>query len=341
MSITFDVIDLSCETTDQSFFPAHVSMVTRSQTKIATVYGYGEYIASTPPKRYHKLTWSGTANQVLVATFTTDIAASAQVVYGGTGEIGVNGVQLTHYTKDLYTPCPESAFQPEPFDPSSNVFPGGMRRTVGYCWAPDPQSCPVCNDPVVFKANVQQNVIFDVPENFIHTHDGVHAMVTATTYDHVGTYFLLFALQKNPPTVGGVINFPTQDISGIIAAWVNSQTDYDIHAVLSNEYTDAEALANAIVINSTGSTAQSFPRTTGDTSQWTTVAYDLNFSNLIIGKDYVASVNLLSQNPYSNVIKQYGFTASAETHVIHDSIAVPPNGGSTTVRNPTVSFAPP
>ncbi len=339
MSITVDVIDLSCEATDQSFFPARVSMVTRSQTKIATIYGYGEYIASIPRKRYHKLTWSGEANQVLVAALTTDVAATAKIVYSGTGEIGVNGVQLTNYQKNLFTLC--SVFAPEPFDPVSQVFPGGMRRVPGYCWPPDPQSCPVCDDPPVFRANVQQNVIFDVPENFVHTHDGVHAVTTATTFDHVGTYFLTFALQKNPPTVGGVTNFPTQDISGVIAAWVESQTDYDIHAMLSDEYTDAEALANAIVINSTGSTAQSFPRTTGDTSQWTTVAYDLNFTNLIVGQDYMASVQLFHQNPYSISTKQYGFTASAATHVIHDSIATPPDGGSTTVRNPTVAFAPP
>src|SRR5579862_4424422 len=61
-TLTFSVIDTLCEANDQSFFPPQVSLATQSTTTIATYLGFSEWIhPSTPPKKYKKITWSGTS----------------------------------------------------------------------------------------------------------------------------------------------------------------------------------------------------------------------------------------------------------------------------------------
>ncbi len=108
-----------------------------------------------------------------------------------------------------------------------------------------------------------------------------------------------------------------------------------------DEYTDAEALANARVVVGNGTTAQNLPRTTGFVSTFTGVAFSLTCNTLVVGQDYLVSVDLWDSVAVVPVTRQYGFTANAVTHAINDTIPTPASGHSITVRNPRIVFSPP
>jgi len=332
MSIVFEVADTSCEAATQSSFPPSVRLVTRSQTKIATLRGYSEYIPSSPPKKYKTLTWAGTSEQTAFTTNPTGgQVGDAKYVYSGAGTIDSLGRVVTSYAKDLYTPCPASNLQPPLI--INNVVPS----LQGYCWPSDPNTCPICNIPPEFKANVATNSISDEPVGLVGVGNAFRTL-TPTTLTNIGTQSILATLASAGP--GATTGVPPDNFNGITGVWVTITGTHDYSATLSDEYTDAEALTNAFILNSNGATAENIPRTTGFVSRFTTVAFDLAFSNLVVGKSYLASVNLLSINPNANTIKQYGFVAIATTHTIHDAVATPAAGGTTTVRLPTVTFVP-
>ena len=353
--MTFRVIDLQCEVSNPSVFPPKVSMVTTSQTKIATVHGYPEYpgYVSTPPKKYHNLDWSGTAEQIAkwnnnegtnplwveycfdrgIPSNTDPTAADAKYVYSGTGIIDASGVQISNYSKDLYTPCVPS-FNPR-FDPQSVIQPITGTLT-GYTWTLDPGSCASPSLPPVFNKNTSLNSPSDIPMDFVGP--GAGATATATTYDQVGTFGGFAAALLLGPGPGTVNNVPVTQLNGLNQPWIIFGVVYDIHAVISNEYTDAEALANAVVINSNGSTAENFPRTTGFVSRFTTVNFQLSFTGLVVGASYVSTV-VFQADDFSTSLKTYTFTADSDTHSISDSVPQPAAGHTLRVKTPTIAFA--
>ena len=115
--------------------------------------------------------------------------------------------------------------------------------------------------------------------------------------------------------------------------------DHDYSATLTNEYTDAEALTNARTVNGNGSTAQNFPRTTGYVSSFTTVAFQLQTSGLVVGSDYLVSYDLWDQTAGIISTVQIGFTAAATTHAINGNVPTPAAGHSVTIRNPRIAFS--
>jgi len=331
MPLVFDAVDTSCQATDRTFFIPRVALVGHSTTTISTLYGYSEYVPSYPPKKYHKITWTGQSEQTAFVAGGGSKVADAKYVYSGTGEIDTLGRQISNYNKDYYTPCPDSNFTP-----LINSIPNfGLFILKGYCWPTDPNSCPTCDDPPSFKRNEATNQIFDIPQQILDA--GNYSLTSTTMVVNSGAGVLVSVFDSGP---GGVTGVPKTTFNGFYGAWIHLFSGSDYSATLSDEYTDAEALTNAQVIHSNGLTAQSLPRTSGFVSKWTTVAFDLNFSNLVIGESYIATVSFLRQNPGGTGLKSYGFIAAATTHVIHDAISAPPDGGSTTVRNPTVSFSP-
>lgn len=329
--IVFDVIDTTCQSADNSFFPPRVSMVTHSVTKIATVLGYPEYIASSPPKKYKRLTWSGTSEQQAFAVGSGDRLAHALYVYSGFGEIDTYGNQTSNYRKDYYTPCPTSNFQPSVI----SIPNFGLLSLRGYCWPADPNTCPVCSEPPAFKQNEATNNIFDVPTQILGN-ESIFSVRTSTSLTNNQPTGEVIAIQVNGP--GGAQNVPETDLNGLFGCWLLIQASNNYSAVLSDEYTDAEALDRAQVINSNGSTAENLPRTTGFVSRFTSVNFDLNFANLVPGGNYSATVNFWDMVG-TQTTKAYGFTAKATTHVIHDSVPTPSVGHRVVVRNPTVTFA--
>ena len=108
--------------------------------------------------------------------------------------------------------------------------------------------------------------------------------------------------------------------------------------VLSDLYSDAEALANAKITHGTGLVAANFPRTKWVAST-TAVQYTLSFHSLMTGQAYVGSVIFFHSDGTLSV-KTYPFTATGPDHTVIDSIPTPAAGMWTFVSSPAVTFAP-
>ena len=372
MSFTVEVIDLSCEQADQSFFQPQIRMQTKSTTQFAQLHGYSEFVASTPPKKYRKATLSGIAERIgFTAEQTPRQCAGAMYTFSGFGEYDIKGVQTASYSKKFFAQCskqfwPGVPLQNTPFA-QSPCATTTFCSFVGYCWQADPRSCSVCDPNIVnwpFIGEQATNVLsvdlstFRIPAN---------AIVQTHTSFSVNAQFFGFCAIESPPfnaTFTGIhynvtvgpdtfpaqavvtdppLNFPAVQLNGVVAPFINWVDASNYSAVLSEEYTDADALANAQVVTGTSATAQTTPRTTGFTSVFTSVVYTLLASNLIPGKDYLVTVDLWEQGPSVNTHtpKQYGFTATTATHTITDIIATPAPFHTITVRTPKVEFSNP
>jgi hypothetical protein len=131
-------------------------------------------------------------------------------------------------------------------------------------------------------------------------------------------------------------NFPLANVNFTNAHWIVLHASHDYTATLSDEYTDAEALANATVFTSNSKIAETF-LATGYVSQWTSVNYKLKFTNLIANELYFATVTLRRSDGVTSMVP-YSFTAAGTTHEIIDSVPNPPAGMTMEVRLPTVIF---
>lgn len=372
MSITFDVIDTACEQSNQSFFVPQISMSSKSTTQYAVLHGYSEFIASTPPKKYRKATVSGFAERVgFTMEQTPRQCAGAKYTWSGFGEYDLQGVQTASYSKKLYAQCTNQYWPPTPLQTTPFAISPCPNTTfcnfVGYCWPDDPNSCPVCDPNIVnwpLIADQTTNVLaldlraFLIPPNT--------AVITSTSYA-VNGQVLGFCAIASPPfnatftgisypvTVGAdtyqaqavitdpPLAFPVVLLNGVVGQYINFADASNFSAVLSEEYTDADALANAQVVVGTSTTAQTTPRTTGFTSVYTSVVFTLFMSNLVAGKDYLVQVDLWEKGPNNfstHTPKQYGFTASDTTHTITDVVPTPVDFHTITVQKPLITFAP-
>lgn len=370
MSITFQVIDVTCEAADASFFVPQIQLSCVSTTKFATVYGYSEFgnTVSSPPKKYKTITFSGFSERVgFTAEPTPRQCAGAKYIYSGVGQVDSKGNVTSKWSKNFYAQCAKQFW---PFEPLQTV-PGAIQTTenklVGYCWPSDPNSCSTCdpNDAhwPLLSNQYTGNQFVDLVGFMHNVNDPV---VTKTSWSLNDVFYGLTSIAENAPytftpdtsytvTVGpksypaqtaftdpSTLVFPVVLINGIAGEYVVFTDTNNYSAVLSNEYTDAEALANATVVTGTGCTAANLPRTTGFTSIFTDVAFSLKFTNLQNGTNYEATVQLLEQKPgniYINVsTRTYDFTATGPTHQIDDTLPTPDPGKTITVRQPKVSI---
>lgn len=359
-SLTFDVVDTTCEQVDASFFPPIVALTTKSVTTIATLLGYSEWVPSSPPKKYKTITWSGSSEQVsfLVGGVSFAIDYTAMVsdikyVWSGAGQIDGSGNQISNYRRDQYQACPASTFSPN-FD--TNITPVAQVQTLrGYCWPADPNSCPTCDYPAFsptslsgfspdwnsftpgFVRNVARDSINDLPLDLV---GGANTTTTPTTLTNIQQInFPLVIVQSGG--INGTTNLPPTifGINGLNGPWIGLFVNHNFSAVLTDEYTDAEALSHAQVITSNGATAQNLPRTTGFVNRTTSVNYTLKLSNLIIGRNYLVTVNFRNQNFVKSSV-QFGITANATSQSITSAIPQPPAGGQLTVISATAAFLP-
>lgn len=371
MSITFQVVDVSCEAADASFFVPQIQLSCASTTKFATLYGYSEFgnTPSSPPKKYKTITFNGFSERVgFTAEQTPRQCGGGKYIYSGVGQVDSKGNVTSKWLKNFYSPCSKQFW---PFEPLQTA-PGAIRtpnnQFVGYCWPSDPNSCPTCdfndahwpllsnqytgvpqidlgafmhnvNDPVVTTTSWSVNDVF-YGLTSINESGSWSVIATDTSYTvTVGpNAYPAQSVFTNP----SVLVFPVVSINGIAGEYIVFTDTNNYSAVLSNEYTDAEALANATVVTGTGCTAANLPRTTGFTSIFTDVAFSLKFTNLQNGKNYEATVQLLEQKPgniYINVsTRTYDFTATGPTHQIDDTLPTPDPGKTITVRQPKVSI---
>lgn len=376
MSILFEVIDVNCQQADNSFFVPAVTIGYKSVTKYATLYGYNEFgTPSTPPRKYRKLTVSGFSERIgFTAEKTPRQCAGAKYVWSGSGEYDLKGNIISKYQKDLFAQCPKQFWPVE--GPIS--LPGEVQTStilaqfVGFCWPDWPASCATCdpndgnwgfignqaiNSPIIdftgFYAlatdvNTTQtattiNVVHDEICNIL-TDQPYSWTLTGTSLDNypitVGsrTYDGRVVVTDPPNLVFPAVGVSDDGVFFHVAQYIVF-TDTSNHSmVLSEEYTDTDALNNALVVNGKSSAAQNLPRTTGFTSVFTDVTYTLSFLNLIAGRDYQATVDLWDHQSNTHTTKSYGFTASATTHSITDTIPSPPAGHTVSVSKPTVAF---
>lgn len=327
--ITFMLIDTACEAAVQSVFPPRVRISSRSTTTIATILGYPEYLPSLPPKKYKSLAWSGTAQQSAVAVNGQQQVSNAKYEYSGASTIDSSGHQVTLYSKNLSTPCPTTDFQP-----TINSVPNfGLSSLLGFCWPTEPRTCPTCEDPPIFKADVAKNMVSDFPSDMI----GASSFneFTPTSVSNNQGLSELVALQTGGPD--GVTNVPITTINGITAPWIRVTGAYNYTSTLSDEYTDAEALANAFVLKSNGRTAENKPRTTGFVSRTTNVVFTLSADNLVVGSRYVITARFADQN-FHITTKQYGISPTATTAALTDVVPTPSVGGTQTLVSATIAF---
>lgn len=367
--ITFQVIDLTCEKTDQSFFPPRISMTTRSQTKISKILGFDEYIPSTPPKRYKTITWSGHSQHEMWYLADTPgnpgpayQVGGARYDYSGASTIDLSGAYTSLYTKNLSVMCDGvgvgnytglvpgvnggldhypfagwigatgQTLCPPPGIPFTSVGNGAIgkgqaaRNDSSNLWGRFRPNPAVSNVQVSTFAPVSST---QAVSNDINT---VPQLVEAGVISEIISLFTPL-----PLSVSTTIDNTNQ---GTIWFFTYLLWDHDYSATLSNEYTDADALSVARIVNGNGSTAQNVPRTTGFVNSVTAVTFQLQCSNLIVGQSYLVSYDLWDQTAGTISTTQVGFVAADTTHNINSSIPTPAAGHSVTVRNQKIAFSP-
>lgn len=304
----------------------------------------------------------------------------AQYVFSGVGQIDLNGNQISNYSKNFFAQCSKQFWPQEPLQLNPNAITTGgvFPRFVSFCWAPNPSSCAVC-DPVQANWPFIGNLAVNVPtlDLAAFLHNPGDAVQTKTSSSVNGTFNGLTSITTDPPNYtstlfGTVLNqydiavgsktiraqpaittplvdFPVVALSSsddgsfvdpIFAAYITFTDTNNYSAVLSDEYTDAQALANATTVQGTGHSAQNLPRTTGFTSVTTDVVYTLTCINLISGQNYTVTVDLWDQPANTHTPKVYNFTANSPTQTIIDSIPTPAAGHTITVKSPTIIFSP-
>lgn len=381
MSILFEVVDLNCQQADNSFFVPQISLSAKSTSSFATVYGWSEFAnPSTPPKKYRTITVTGFSRRIgFTAEATPQQAAGAKYVWSGVGQVDFKGNLIQHYSKNFYAQCNKQYWPPEPLQSLPGAIysdPHFPHAFVGYCWSNDPNSCATCDpneanwpflgnrasnalvfDSAGFMSNPNAAVITKTSWSINDVFQGTTAISTmpftgvlfGTDLDnYVVTVGATTYTGRAAVTTPNPLNFPAEFLKSsggdfTIGQYINFTDTNNYSAVLSDEYTDADALAHADIVTGTGRTAQNLPRTTGFTSITTSVVFTLFCSNLISGRDYVVTVDFWSQDAFddtlnSHVTKSYGFTASGTAHTITDVVPTPPANQVITVQKPTIAF---
>jgi hypothetical protein len=257
--------------------------------------------------------------------FTNSAAGRAKYVFGGVGEISNTGAQVSQYTKEFYAQC-----QTNPYGPSANVY--GIATLQGFCWTLDPANCPTCVPPAPLVSSfITGDPTIDQKDYITYNAPGYTPgglQPTSNTYAERVEYVPSALIIAAPVT-----NFP--QLFGGSAVIATSDRDYN--ATLSDEYTDAIALANASVTVSNSVVAYSYPRTTGYTSRWQTVAFQIRLSNLVVGEAYTVLIDFVTDLG-ATTTTTYNFTATGPTHTISDNAPVPPSGRAVEVTNPRASY---
>jgi hypothetical protein len=383
MSITFEVIDTVCTTADQSFFVPNVVLSAQSTTQYATLFGYNEFgTPSIPPKKYRKVTISGSSKRIaFTAEQTPRQCAGGKYVWNGIGEYDLKGNLIQKYTKTFIVQCSKQFWPqegPALLSGETNTSPINP-HFVAFCWPDMFQSCAVCNpdeltwtslgnqatgslfvdlsgfrvlpsDPVVTKTTYSVGVV-----NYGITHIITGQTFTAEVFGGVSSNYQVIVgsqvydarpVVTDPPT----LIFPAVALSNggtfQIAQYVNFTDSTFLSAILSEEYTDADAQANPTTVLGTSPTAQTLPRTTGFTTINTSVVFKLLCGNLISGRNYTVTVDFWERAtvpigpPFSqHTPKTYNFTASGSTNTIVDTVPTPVGGHTITVQKPIIAFS--
>lgn len=354
-ALTFEVADTTCEQLEASDIKPRVAMITSSTTRNLRWLGWQAF--NGEPRRFKKLTWTGECEQWAYpfGSPTFEECCRAKYIWNGSSEITVTGVQISWYTKDLFTRAGDGRVQPYPY---SILRAGGtenLGELIGYCWDADPKSSNDCDSTNLTPAgDVSTNSIYDTAITFS---SGVeNPVVTATTFSQTGTRtwdtlvgWILTPSGPNgnfqPQTPIAPQGFPQYVLNEELGPWIHLTTVANYAGLLSEEYTDAEALANAVTYTSNSPVAENRPRNFSSTTieDWfrakvTDVTYSLNCTRLIVGRNYKVQVSLYRSDGHLTIASTI-FTATSDTHVVVGTIPTPPANMYTIVKYPVIAFA--
>ena len=361
--IVFKVVDITCEQFNPVFVPQARISAASSNTKIATVLGYDEFIPSTPPKRYHTATWAGHSEQQLwvggdgspyTPPVTTQIGG-ARYDYSGADHVDTNGnVDATH-VKNYSVECngDSAGIYADILGNTTSLeyFPYNFKGYYGLAGGSAPEflghPTVLCGSPSLpysFVADVAVAGTRDssnlwgsrLISGSINLGISNFVVASSTVAQSVETGTDSRLVQRYLPVigVGGSAIFPPD-------YWIGGSIIYDNNysCTLSDEYTDAEALANATSIISNSRTAENLPRTTGFVSRFTTVNYDITCSNLVVGSSYRLTIQFVETSTGTVTTQSETFVATSTTQVINHNTPNPDAGHTLTVTNPTITFA--
>lgn len=344
---------------------------------------------STPPKKYRTITVTGFSKRIaFTAEQSPNQCAGAEYVWDGVGQVDLKGRVVSKFTKKFFAQCNKQFWPPEPLQTLPGAInTASLGSTfVGFCWSQVTQSCPTCdpneanwaflgnqaqsqpesiqtdlggflhdpNSVVITSTSLALNDIFPAITSIVIPGESFTGTLFGTDSDNytvtVGSRtYTGRAVVSDPP----ILQFPAVALNGgtgfIIGQYINFTDSNNHSAVLTDEYTDALALANADVVTGTGKVASNLPRTTGFTSVYTTVVFTLTCHNLISGRNYVVSVDFSDTtadvNPETGehglvvTTKQYPFTAASGSNIIIDAVPTPAAGHYIQVSNPRIAFA--
>ncbi len=352
--VEFRLIDLQCEAAVATVYPPRITMATQSTTQIATVRGYDEFVPSIPPKRYHTATWSGSAEQKL---FVAGVQiGGAKYDYFGFDHINARGfIDSTHskvYSAQCDTPLPiygqilgNNIFGVGGFYPFKGYY--GMAVSVPGLLGNPEFLCPTSNIPYATIGDIGINGTFDQSDLW-----GA-GLVNGTVNVGRSLFLAQDAVTKSDATTGSndVLVTPYNPIINVGFNITNIPRDFytvgrvdyinNYSCILSDEYTDAEALTNARVISGNSNAAQNFPRTTGFVSTFTNVVFTLLSTVLVPGNSYQVQVDFFDLTNGTHSTRAYGFDAdNTGQHTITDVIPTPLPGHTIQVRNPRIAIVP-
>lgn len=340
-TLTFEVIDLTCEEETHQFFTPRIRLTTIGTTTVKTKRGWPEYVPSTGAL-YKTMSWTGFQLQLAntagsINPFSpVEFCAGARYTYSGYSQIDINGNFIATHNKILTAAC------------SKQPFPGvdvnlnfSLSSLLGYCWTPDPGSCSTCSADEgswVSMGNRATHSQFDFPGNMIQL--GQYASSTPTTWNYnsvglIGGLALLVGVQNFPETTYNFTHGPWASI-GSQGVW---------SVTLSDEYTDADATASQVVYSNSSSVAENLPNfrswtyndLTNRSSRVTVVHYELHMTNLVAGQNYIARVEYWSSGSHASI--PYAFTAVGTTHTINAVVPTPASNRTITVKSPSIVFA--
>ncbi len=122
------------------------------------------------------------------------------------------------------------------------------------------------------------------------------------------------------------------------------KTTGSVTQTLTDEDTEADAIARATFAAGTSPTAKREQRGAGEFSfEYVTVDYTLDLSGLMVGESYVVTIDILTEDygggNGATSQRTYAITATGVTDQITDSL-VAASGKQVTASNPQISFAP-
>jgi hypothetical protein len=328
--LSFEVIDQTCESVNKSFYVPKVALKTQAQVTVATVRGFDGFTGGN--KKYKTVSYNGHAQASYLNPHNpSELWMVNRYDYSGSSTINGAGNIVTKHNKILSNGAT-----------GTDILPGNY-------------ATPVTNDYAGWANMGEQTWIQDATHATVQFSAALRAINNTETADGIRPLFK----QGNVPIVGtpsgdsgsssqtNVFDQTNPLILETVVPWVAPYQNHWAVAVpdinytitLSSEYTDAEALANAQVYTNNGNTVQNSPRTTGYTSVFIGVNFQLLCTGLLNGEKYNVSVQYFDVTAGSYTTQTAQFTASGSSYVVNGTIPTPSVGHQVMVRNPKIAYA--